>query len=153
MAEAAAHHEQMEDLMAAESWMQLVEDWQFQGIDHTADRINDPTGKQPEKLLRSKGLIELGKSEDAGPPHSNIKDRRYPFRAIDPAQFQDTAKKSNAPDSSQQDLSDHAGQYEQTDRCITAGNQYEDHHMIDLLSNAVGSWCGIKGMIARTSGI
>ena len=45
MAQTSAHHEQMEDLMSAETRMKLIEYREFQGVDHAADRVDDTPAK------------------------------------------------------------------------------------------------------------
>ena len=49
MAEAAAHHEEMEDFMGTEVLMSAVKNRKFQCVDHTADGIDDTAGKEPHK--------------------------------------------------------------------------------------------------------
>ena len=53
MAEAAAHHEQVENLMAAEFLMPLIKFCKLKCIQHTANRINDTANQQPEKCILS----------------------------------------------------------------------------------------------------
>lgn len=50
MAQASAHHKQVKDFMRAEMGMKRIKKWQFECIDHAADRIDDASGKQPDKL-------------------------------------------------------------------------------------------------------
>lgn len=56
MAEAAAHHEKMEDFMGAEILMPAVEDRKLQCIDDTADRIDDSSGKEPHKSFSGQAV-------------------------------------------------------------------------------------------------
>lgn len=72
MTEASTHDKQVKNLMTAEIWMQLVKNRQFQGVNHTTDRIDDSSGKQPCELRGSQCLKKLGDRKDADPSHRDI---------------------------------------------------------------------------------
>ena len=44
MADAATHNEQVEDFMWAKIFMFGIKNWQFQGVNDTANRIDNPSG-------------------------------------------------------------------------------------------------------------
>lgn len=50
MTHAPAHHKQMEDLMGAKVFMFIVKDRKLQGIDQSADGVDDPASQKPSKL-------------------------------------------------------------------------------------------------------
>ena len=49
MTYASAHDEEMEHFVGAEEFMLCIEDWQLQGIDDTANGIDNAAGQQPEE--------------------------------------------------------------------------------------------------------
>ena len=65
--------------MGAKVFVVAIENGQLQGIDDTADSIDDTSGKQPVKGPRRKRVNELSKGEYAGPAHSYIDDGGEPF--------------------------------------------------------------------------
>ena len=50
MAGTSAHHEEVEDFVAAEILMLSVENRKLQCIDHTADCVNDSAGEKPSEF-------------------------------------------------------------------------------------------------------
>lgn len=56
MAEAAAHHEKMEDFMGAEIFVTAVENRKLQSVNNTADCIDDTAGKEPHKGFPGKAV-------------------------------------------------------------------------------------------------
>ena len=48
MAEAAAHHEKMEDFVGTEVLMPAVKNRKFQCVDHTADGVDDALDEREE---------------------------------------------------------------------------------------------------------
>ena len=153
MTEAAAHDEEVKDLMAAEGRMMMVEQRQLQRIDHTADRIDDASGEQPGELRGTQGVQQLWQREDAQPSHRDVEDGRDPLRTIDPEELQDAAQKGDAPDDRQHRQTAPFSQREQADRRIAAGDEDEDHHVVDLLAQCVGAFAGIKGVVTGACGI
>ena len=73
MAGASGHYEQMEDLVASEIFVLIVENRKFECIDDTAYSIDDTAGKEPSECRGGQGVEQLGKCQDAGPTHSNVK--------------------------------------------------------------------------------
>lgn len=134
VAKAAAHHEQMEDLMTAEAWMAVIEDGQLQGIDDAADGVDDAAGQQPAELCGAQVVPQLREGQDADPAHADIQHGGYPFWAVDPEQLEDHAGGGDAPDQREQHFADALPQREHAHRRIAAGDQHEDHHVVDLLA-------------------
>ena len=56
MAGAAAHNEQVEDFVASEVLMSVVEDGQLQRVDYAADGVNDSSGEKPAECRRGHGV-------------------------------------------------------------------------------------------------
>lgn len=97
MAHTSQHHKDMKYFVGAEILMLRIEDRKLQRIDHTADGIDDPTCQKPVEASPGKCMEDGDKGKNTKPAHSNIKHRGQPFRAGDPAAFQDHTKNSNAP--------------------------------------------------------
>lgn len=75
MAECSCHHEQVKNLMRAEMHMLFIKDMQLQGIDHTANRIQDASDKEPEESPKGQTSQDGRKKKDRKPAHPDI-DRR-----------------------------------------------------------------------------
>ena len=58
MAEASAHHKQMENFMRAEILMLCIEKRKLQGIDNAADGVDDAAGKKPAKGCMGKLIFQ-----------------------------------------------------------------------------------------------
>ena len=83
-----------------------IEDRKLQGIDHTADGIDDTAGKEPSKPARGR-LWKIGtKSKYTQPAHSNVDHRGKPFRAVDPAALEDHSDDGNSPYEGTEDIAD-----------------------------------------------
>ncbi len=148
MAEAAAHDKQVENFMTAEIWMGRIEKRKLQSVNDAADRIDDAAGQQPGKLCDRQCVKQLGEGKDACPSHGDIQDGRNPFRTVNPKQLQDASQKGDAPYGNQHERTGHAREHQQADRCVTAGNQNKDHHMIDLFADTVGPFRCIESVVA-----
>ena len=59
MAHTSQHHKNMKYFVGAEILMLRIEDRKFQGIDHTADGIDDAAGKEPSEAARGR-LWKIG---------------------------------------------------------------------------------------------
>ena len=130
MAEAAAHHEKMEDFVGTEVLMPAVKNRKFQCVDHTADGIDDAAGKEPHKSFSGQTVQNLGKCQNAGPSHSDIEHGGNPFRAVYPKSFQNDSKYSDAPHNGQKGITQSASDCNEANRCIGSGNEYGYHHMV-----------------------
>ena len=75
MAERPGHHEQVKNLMGPKVYMFFIEDLQFQSVDHTADRIHNPTDKKPKKSAKGQAPHYRRQEKDRQPSHPDI-DRR-----------------------------------------------------------------------------
>lgn len=136
--------------MAAEIFMLTVENRKFQCINDTADRVNDSTGEQPSEFCPCQIVENLTEGEDTGPSHTDVEDGGYPFRAEHPEPFDNDSGNCDTPYKCEHDKSGSALQYQQADRCVASGDQYEDHHMVDLFQDRVDTFGKIKGMIGCT---
>lgn len=139
--------------MAAKILMLTVEKRKLQCIDHAADRVNDSAGEKPSEFGTCQIVEDLTEGEDAGPPHSDIKNGGYPFRTEYPEAFDNDSGDCNAPYQCEHDKSGSAFQYQQADRCVASGDQYENHHMVDLFQDRVDTFGKIKGMIGCACGV
>ena len=98
MAEASAHHEEMEDFMGTEVFVASIEDRQFQCIDNAADGIDDASGKQPEEGFSGEAVENLGECQNTGPSHTDIENGGNPFRTVDPEGLEKNPENGDAPD-------------------------------------------------------
>lgn len=91
------HHKDMKNLMGAKVFVSGIKKWNFQGIDHTADGVNNSACKKPVKACARECVKDRDKCKDAEPAHANIQYGGQPFRTCDPASFQDHTEDCNAP--------------------------------------------------------
>ena len=134
MTYASAHDEEVEHFVGAEELMFRIEDRQLQGIDDTAHGVDDAAGQQPAELCGAQVVPQLREGQDADPAHADIQHGGYPFGAVDPEQLEDHAGGGDAPDQREQHFADALPQREHAHRRIAAGDQHEDHHVVDLLA-------------------
>ena len=104
MTETAAHHKQMENLMAAEICRQLIKYRQLQSVKDAADGVNDASCEKPAKTGTWKRMKNWNKGKDTQPSHTDIKHGREPFRAGDPESLKKDTKDRNAPYKSTEDV-------------------------------------------------
>ena len=67
MAGTSAHHEEVEDFVAAEILMLTVENRKLQCIDHTTDCVNDSAGEKPSEFCTCQIVEDLTECEDTDP--------------------------------------------------------------------------------------
>lgn len=130
MAETSRHNKKMKDLVTSEILVTVIEDWKLQCVNNAADSVNDAACQKPSKCSRTESIDNLTVSEDAGPSHSDIEKRRYPFRTEYPERLENDSDCGNGPDERQQDNAGVLVEYKKTDWCVASGNQYKDHHVI-----------------------
>ena len=136
MAQAPRHHEQMEHLMGAELPVPGIEQGELQGVDDPAHGIDDATCQQPQEGRRGQGVEEPAEHQHADPAHGDVDRRGEPFGTGDPEGLDQHPRQGDAPDQSQQGISQLPAQHDQADRRIGSGNQHEDHHMVQLAEDA-----------------
>ena len=132
VAYASSHHKQMEDLVGTEILMLCIEDRQFQGVDDSAYGVDDPAGKEPEECVSRQCVPQRAENGETCPPHGDIEDGRKPFRAGDPADVDNHSGDGDTPYCGEQRIAESVSQNDETDRCVGAGDQHEDHHVIQL---------------------
>ena len=116
--------------------MLRIEDRKFQGIDHTADGIDDAAGKEPSEACAGQTMEDRNKSKYTQPAHSNVDHRGKPFRAVDPAALEDHSDDGNSPYEGTEDIAGASVENDQAYRSVAAGNHHEDHHMIHFFQTA-----------------
>lgn len=139
--------------MAAEILMLTVENRKLQCIDHTADCVNDSASEKPSEFCTCQIVEDLTECEDTDPSHTNVEDGGYPFRAEYPEPFDNNSGDCDTPYKCKHDKSGSAFQYQQADWCVASGDQYEDHHMVDLFQDRVDTFGKIKGMVGCACGV
>ena len=87
MAEAAAHHKQMENLMTAETFWKLVKYRQLKTVKDASDSVNDAACQKPSESCGRKSGYQWFKYQHTGPAHGDIDDGAYPVRTIDDKYF------------------------------------------------------------------
>ena len=132
MAYASGHDKEMEHLMGAEAPVPGIEKWELQGINHASCSVNNAPGQKPEKGGHAEGIQQFSKHKHTDPSHCDVDQGGKPFGTGDPTGLDDHAAQSNAPDQGKQGVAKPASQHDETDRGVGAGNQYKDHHVIQL---------------------
>ena len=74
MADAAAHHKQMKDLMGAEGLMLCVKDGELQCVNDAACGIDKSTGQKPEETGEGKRMKQSAEYQYTDPAHGNVDD-------------------------------------------------------------------------------
>ena len=97
VADASSHDEQVENLVGAEVPVLRVEKRKLQRIDHTARRINQPSGEKPQKGRAGKRVPELAENAQTDPAHGDIDNRGKPFRTGDPESLDRHAENGHTP--------------------------------------------------------
>ena len=143
----------MEDLMSAETRMKLIEYRELQGVDHAADRVDDPAGEEPGESGRSQGCDDLTDRHDAHPAHRDIDHGGEPLRAVDPEGVDDDSHDRDAPDEGQHPVAGTVSEDDEAYRSVSSGDQDEDHHVIDLSENFIDMFRDIEGVIDGTCGV
>ena len=137
MTEASAHDEQVKDFVRTEMLESGVEQWKLQCINDTSDGVNDTAGQEPVKGSRSQGCDDGFEGCEANPAHGNVDHRGKPFRTVDPDGIDDDTDDRDGPDERQKAVSDRIAKDDQADRSVGAGDQNEDHHMVDLFEHLI----------------
>ena len=143
----SGHDEEMEDLVRTEVFMAVIEVWELQCIDDAADRVDDTACQKPSETCPRQIVEDRHESQDTQPAHSNIDYGGKPFRAVDPAAFEDHADDGNSPYQCTEDVTGAAVKDDQAYRCIAACDHHEDHHVIHFFQAAVHLGGGIYRMV------
>ena len=122
--------------MGTEVFMFRIENRHFQCIDNTADCIDDASCEKPSESRFGQCVKDLGECQHTQPPHADVDYRRKPLRAGDPAGFQDHAEQGKTPDNGKQGVTKLPTKDSQADRGIGTGDQYKNHHVINLTEDA-----------------
>ena len=96
VAQAAAHHEDVEHLVRAEGL--LMQGARLDSIDHTADRVRDAAREQPAEGSARQLRQDLGHRGDAQPAHRDIDDRGNPLGTGHPKGFNNQSNQCKTPD-------------------------------------------------------
>ena len=122
--------------MGAEAFMPGIKQRKLQRIDDSACCVNDTSGQEPEESGSTKCIQQPSEDKHTYPSHGNIDDGRKPFGAGNPTGFHQHARDGDAPDQSQQGVAHVASQHDQAYRRVGAGDEHEDHHMVQLAEDA-----------------
>jgi len=141
------HNKDMEYFMGTKVFMFRIEDRKLQCVDHTADSVNNTACQKPSEPGPWQIVEDRHESQDAQPAHSNIDYGGKPFRAVDPAAFEDHADDGNGPYQCTEDVTGAAVEDDQAYRCIAACDHHEDHHVIHFFQAAVHLGGGIYRMV------
>ena len=150
MAHTSQHDKNMKYFVGAEILMLRIEDRKFQGIDHTADGVNDSAGQKPVKASPWESMKNRYECQDTQPAHGDVQYRRKPFGAGDPTAFQNHSQYGNCPYQCTQNISDVIMKNNETYRSVAACNHNENHHMIYFAETPVYFFCRIYGVIDST---
>ena len=114
------HNKDMEYFMGTKVFMFRIEDRKLQCVDHTADSVNNTACQKPSETCPRQIVEDRHESQDTQPAHSNIDYGGKPFRAVDPAAFEDHADDGNSPYQCTEDVTGAAVEDDQAYRCIAA---------------------------------
>ena len=135
VAHAARHDEQMEYLVGAEGFMPGIEQGKLQGVDNAARRINESSCQQPQEGGGAQRIQQPAEDQHAYPTHGDINNGGKPFGTGNPAGFHQHARNRNPPDQGQHGVAHVAAQHDQAYRCVGAGDENKNHHMVQLAEN------------------
>lgn len=133
--------------MGTEILMAGVEKRQFQCINDTADCVDESADEKPPERRGRKCLNNPGECKYTDPAHGDIKHRGKPFWAGNPTGFDDDSDHCDGPHQSKQCPTGPISQNYHTDRCISAGDQDKDHHMVDFAQYPVDVGRDVKCMV------
>lgn len=139
MADAAAHHEEMKDLVTSETFGQTIKDRQLQTVKDAADGVDDTAGQKPAESSRGQICKERPEYEDAGPAHGNVYDGADPFGTADDKDLQDDPCYGCGPDEDQKGNPFCPVQNKQAYRRVGACDQDEDHGVVHSSESQVDS--------------
>ena len=147
MAEASGHDEQVENFVGAEIFVSGVEQREFQGVNDSADGVNNSSGQQPAKTCAGERMDNPGEGEYADPAHGDIKQGGEPFGTGNPAGFNQDSGSSDSPDQGEQAPAGFITQDNHADRGVGSGNQNENHHMVKLAQFFIDLRRDIQSMV------
>lgn len=147
VADTSGEDEKVEDFMAAKIFVELVKKRQFQSIDNAAYGVNDAAGKEPAKGCCGEGFHKGPEHQHAEPSHCNIKNRRKPFRAVNPETFDNHANDCHTPHKGKQRIAKIFAQGDDAHRGVRTGNQHKNHHVIHLLTDAFQPAADADGVV------
>lgn len=153
VAQASAHDEQMEDLVRAEILVFGVEERQLQGVDDAAHGVDDAARQEPGKAGSGQGADDLGERQEAYPAHGDVNQGREPLGAGDPAGVDDDTHDGDSPDQTQQDPAGLVAQHNHAHRSVGAGDENEDHHVVQFAQKLVDFRGNIQAVIDRAGGV
>ena len=104
MAEAAADAEEVEQFMVSKALSHAVKQRKFQGVDHAANRVDNPACKQPRKRAPGERRNDIAHHKDTQPAHNNINHCGKPFWAGNPKQRLKDADDGESPDHRKQGM-------------------------------------------------
>lgn len=132
MADASAHHKQVENLMRAKVFVESVKYRQLERVDDTANRVDNPPSQQPAKCRVGQCAPQRAKDKQTQPAHRNINHRRKPFRTGDPQSLYQHAGDGDTPHKRQQRTAHPAAKDNQADRRVRPCDQHKNHHVVNL---------------------
>ena len=139
--------------MGAEEFVLSVKNGKLQGIDHTADGIDDTACQKPAEGSMREHVPECSEDTETYPAHGNVDNGRKPLGTGDPAGFQNHAKKGDSPYYGKKCVAQLSAEDDQTDRCIGTCDQHKDHHMIDLTKDTQRLTTDIQRVISGACSI
>lgn len=153
MAGAAEHNENMKDFVRSEILVSGIKDRQLQGVDHTADGVDDPTSQQPAKSGFGQCVDDREKGQDTQPAHSNVQYRGNPFGAGYPESLKKDSKDCSGPYQGAKGVSNRIVKDDQADWGVASCYHNKDHHMIQLFQAAVDLGCGVHRVVKGAGSI
>ena len=123
--------------MRAEELMSCIEDRKLQRVDDAADGVDDAAGNKPEESGCGQGSHQRHHGQDAEPSHGDIDQRGKPFGTGDPEGFDQYPGDGGPPYQRKERITYGIPKRNHADRCIAAGDQYKDHHVVHLPQDPV----------------
>ncbi len=128
-AAAASDDEEVEDLVVAED--PRVGVGALGGVDDGARRVEEAAGGDEQGAGRPHRVPELGEGDDGDPAERQVDQRRDPLRVVDPDHLDDRAGDRADPDDDQDRVGERAVEDEQGEGRVGAGDEEEDHRVIE----------------------
>jgi len=145
--EASAHDEQVKDFVRTEMFESGVEQWKLQCVYNAADGVNDSAGEEPVECTRCQRSDNGLDRREANPAHGDVDHGGEPLGTVDPKCIDDDSDDRDGPNEGQKAVSDRIAENDQADRSVGTGDQYEDHHVVDLFEHFVDLLRDIEGVV------
>lgn len=127
--------------------MFVIKNRKLQGVNHSADGVEDTAAKQKGESAEGYITKKLREGQQTTPTHGDVNNCGYPFRTVDKKQALENADDGNAPNKGNQPYAGGAGQSQQANRSVGAGNQNINHQVVQFLEAKIAFYGATEGMV------